>query len=1360
MAGRGERKVNTMMRARTIRFVSALILAVSCWLTAGFTAVKAASDPCANASVNPIVCENSKTGTDPSISDVMGGDSSSIMGFSTDISVNVGGTISFKINTTSSKYTLTIYRIGYYQGTGARQIATVTPSAALPQKQPACLSDAATGLIDCGNWAVSASWNVPTNAVSGIYYALVADSNSTASSHIPFIVRDDSSHSDIAFKTNDTTWAAYNDYGGNNLYYGNTSSGCGASGQYSCGRAYKVSYNRPFNLENEGGGYGTSNYLWYAEYPMVRWLEANGYNVSYISTIDVERAPSLLLNHKVILSSGHDEYWSAGERTALTNARDAGVNLAFFTGNDSFWKTRWENSIDGSNTAYRTLVCYKETVDNKVEDPLDPPTWTGTWRDPRFSPPADGGKPENGLLGTIFMVNRGSATPVLTANFSKLRFWRNTAVAGLTGSQTVSLGSETIGYEWNEDLDNGFRPAGLFDLSSTTVSVPELLQDYGNTYTAGTAVHSLTLYRASSGALVFSSGTVQWAWGLDTNHDTNPDTGPATPDVNMQQATVNLLADMQAQPATLQAGLVAATASTDTSAPTSAITSPTSGATVATGTTLTIKGTATDTGGVVAGVEVSVDGGTTWHKATLASAAASASWTYSWTPQAPGSTTIKSRASDDSGNMETPAAGVAVTVSPPTCPCSLFSSTATPAIVATQDASAAELGVKFTSDTGGYINGIKFYKSSANTGTHTGSLWTSTGSLLATGTFTNETASGWQTLTFTTPVAIQANTIYVASYHTTTGYYSSNQGFFTNQYDAWPLHAPAGSNGLYIYGSSQFPTQTYSSTNYWVDVVFNSQFVDTTNPAVASTNPSSGATNAALAAAVSASFNKNVVASSIQFTLTGPNASQIAGTTSYNSTTYTATFTPSSPLTANTTYTATVSGATDSSGNVMKAPYSWSFTTVPPCPCYLFASTATPAVASANDPSAVELGVKFTADINGYINGIRFYKGTSNTGTHVGNLWSSSGQLLATATFTNETASGWQQVLFSQPVAITAGTTYVASYHTNAGNYSYTSSGFASGIDNGDLHAPASGSSGGNGVFIYGGSSQFPNQTYNATNYWVDVVFNTQYVDMVPPSVTSTTPASNALGVSTTIAAITATFSQSVVSSSIQFTLTGPNNQSVAGTATYDDASKTTSFKPSAALAGGATYTATVSGATNQSGIAMSAPYSWSFTTVAPCPCSLFPTSATPATLNAADSSAIEVGMKFTADANGTVTAIRFYKGSNNTGTHIGNLWSSTGQLLATVTFTNETASGWQQATLSTPVAITANTVYVVSYHTNVGNYSVNGAFFTSAVDNTPLHGVSNATSPNGVYAYGNTQFPTQSYNASNYWVDIVFSPS
>ncbi len=160
----------------------------------------------------------------------------------------------------------------------------------------------------------------------------------------------------------------------------------------------------------------------------------------------------------------------------------------------------------------------------------------------------------------------------------------------------------------------------------------------------------------------------------------------------------------------------------------------------------------------------------------------------------------------------------------------------------------------------------------------------------------------------------------------------------------------------------------------------------------------------------------------------------------------------------------------------------------------LFFPSDTPATANSGDTNAAELGVKFQASTNGSIAGIRFYKGSLNTGTHVGDLWSASGSLLATATFTNETASGWQEADFSSPVAITAGTTYVASYHANTGNYSADGNYFANAHTNGALTAPSSASSGGNGVYAYGSSSLFPNSTYNAANYWVDVVFNGQLV--------------------------------------------------------------------------------------------------------------------------------------------------------------------------------------------------------------------------------------------------------------------------
>jgi hypothetical protein len=112
-----------------------------------------------------------------------------------------------------------------------------------------------------------------------------------------------------------------------------------------------------------------------------------------------------------------------------------------------YWKTRWENSIDGSATAYRTLVCYKETHANAKIDPTS--AWTGTWRDPRFSPPADGGLPENALTGTIFMANDVGTDFAITvpAADGKMRFWRNTSVATLTSGQTATLPTGSLGYE-------------------------------------------------------------------------------------------------------------------------------------------------------------------------------------------------------------------------------------------------------------------------------------------------------------------------------------------------------------------------------------------------------------------------------------------------------------------------------------------------------------------------------------------------------------------------------------------------------------------------------------------------------------------------------------------------------------------------------------------------------------------------------------------------------------------------------------------------------------------------------------------------------------------------------------------------
>ena len=474
-------------------------------------------------------------------------------------------TISFKIDTNSTNYRIDIYRLGYYGGMGARKVATIQHTGL--QNQPAPLRDATTGVVDAGNWAVSASWAVPADAVSGVYIAkLVRQDGTAGENQIPFIVRDDSSHSDIVFQTADETWQAYNGWGGANFYGGNGP----ATGQ-GAGRAYAVSYNRPIATRGGVGTYaGPQDYLFGAEYAAISWLEQNGYDVSYMAGVDVDRYGSLLLNHKMYLDVGHDEYWSGQQRANVEAARDAGVNLQFWSGNEVYWRTRWGNALSSDATPYRTLISYKETWSPSAS--IDPSNeWTGTFRDPRFSPPAiGGGSPENSLTGQMFQVDDVGANlqsikvPYDDAN---LRFWRNTSVANLQPGQTATLTKNYLGYEWDEALDNGFDPAGLVKLSSTTLPVSTYLLDYGNTTGNGTSTHNLTLYRAPSGALVFGAGTVYWAWGLSDNHDIE-----ATPtDPRVQQAMVNLFADMGIQPGTLQSGLITGDASTDHTAPTSTI---------------------------------------------------------------------------------------------------------------------------------------------------------------------------------------------------------------------------------------------------------------------------------------------------------------------------------------------------------------------------------------------------------------------------------------------------------------------------------------------------------------------------------------------------------------------------------------------------------------------------------------------------------------------------------------------------------------------------------------------------------------------------------------------------------------------
>jgi len=413
---------------------SVIALTVGAVYSTGSGPASAAGSGC-GATVNPVVCENQQPGTPESVWDINGAGDATIQGFSTDISVNAGSTVNFKIKTDAGAYSIDIYRLGWYQGNGARHIASVTPSAALPQTQPACASDPSTLLVDCGTWAVSASWAVPSTAVSGVYVADLKRTDTGGMSQITFIVRNDASTSDIVYQTSDETWEAYNTYGGSDYYTGTDQL------SNSQARAFKISYNRPFATRGDGNG---RDFLFSNEYPTIRFLERNGYDVSYIAGMDTDRfGATLLPKHKVFMSVGHDEYWSQQQRTNVEKARDAGVNLMFLSGNEVYWHTRFEPSIDGSGSSYRTLVCYKETWDNAPTDPSGEAT--ATWRDPRFSAKPGGSNPENSLSGTLYMANTVDLPIQVSGAEGKLRLWRSTGLGSVPDSTETTLAPHTIG---------------------------------------------------------------------------------------------------------------------------------------------------------------------------------------------------------------------------------------------------------------------------------------------------------------------------------------------------------------------------------------------------------------------------------------------------------------------------------------------------------------------------------------------------------------------------------------------------------------------------------------------------------------------------------------------------------------------------------------------------------------------------------------------------------------------------------------------------------------------------------------------------------------------------------------------------
>ena len=451
-----------------------------------------------DAGMTPIHVENRKPGTTewmltrPALH-------REIEGYASLASVNRGDELKLFVNTSADFYTVRIYRMGWYQGTGAREVAG--PIRRQGHVQPPPATDPNTGLIEC-RWENPLTLTVPLNPsdatdwTSGVYLAKLTAEPTGEQSYIIFVVRDDARPSTYLVQSSVTTFQAYNNWGGRSLYTFNSMGG----------QAAKVSFNRPYAISPvplAAPGVGAGDFLtsnsfpigyqasaagW--EYNMVRWLEREGYDVTYATNVDVHANPALLASHQAFLSVGHDEYWSWEMRRHVEQARDQGTHVGFFSANTCYWQIRLEPSqLTGESN--RTIVAYKESAPSHDpmqldQDPTNDHLITTKWRNPPVN------RPEATLIGSMFIETDDPVNGDFV--IEDATHWVLNGTGLHQGDRLPGL----LGYE----VDGG-REA----IPSTTHMIAR----------APLAPHegTVTVYNAERGAIVFSTGSIQWSWGLD-----------------------------------------------------------------------------------------------------------------------------------------------------------------------------------------------------------------------------------------------------------------------------------------------------------------------------------------------------------------------------------------------------------------------------------------------------------------------------------------------------------------------------------------------------------------------------------------------------------------------------------------------------------------------------------------------------------------------------------------------------------------------------------------------------------------------------------------------------------------------------
>ena len=591
----------------------------------------------AGAADNPIQIENAREGDwNWQRAFAAPAPTGSIDGYLGAISAAPGDTVTVHASTQpAATFRVEVFRIGWYDGVGGR-LLTCAPGCATsvqgsPQSTPS--PDPTTGLVRA-NWPTSTSFTVGSDWVSGYYvvnFVITSGPNSGKATWTPLVVTPPPDRSkQILVQATVTTWEAYNNWGGKSLYDYNSTGGQPAA---------KVSFDRPFATDGNTGMYD-----W--EVPFVRWLEREGYDVSYASDIDTHRNPALLQGYRLVMVNGHDEYWSTPIRNGFESAKAAGTNLAFFGANIGYWHVRFE---DGE----RTMVGYKDAAADPITDPSEE---TVQFRD---LVPA---RPECSLIGVQYMDGYSSNRTYTVVNAALTDPWM--AGTGFTAGSTIP---GVVGYEW-DTIVNGCASGTQTVFFSYPGSPNEQLP----------AAHA-TRYVAPSGSMTFSTGTMDWALKLDPW---------SSPDSRVEVFTRNALASL----------LSGGSPPPPNQPPTVSVTAPANNATVSG--TVTVSATASDDAGV-AGVQFKLDG------VNLGAEDTTSPYSVSWntTSASNGQHTLTATARD-AANQTTTSATVTVTVSnvnqPPTVSVTAPANNATVSGTVTVSATASDdmgvAGVQFKLD--------------------------------------------------------------------------------------------------------------------------------------------------------------------------------------------------------------------------------------------------------------------------------------------------------------------------------------------------------------------------------------------------------------------------------------------------------------------------------------------------------------------------------------------------------------------------------------------------------------------------------------------------------------------------------------